>query len=138
MKADTAITITPAMVQAWVDEAGQLERKAAALIEEAKEKRADAQAAARLLGISEPKLEAADLSVGNKIDQATLNLTEKMAEIANASEKPLTKGQMKSRLMNFGFSEDRLGSYFYTCVARLKTKKRITVMPDGKIWRAGA
>jgi hypothetical protein len=32
--------------------------------------------------------------------------------------------------------ENRLGSYFYVAVDRLKRKDEITVLDDGRIWRA--
>jgi hypothetical protein len=54
----------------------------------------------------------------------------------NSSPVPLTKAIMKSRLLTLGYPENRMGKYFYICVARLKNKKRIQVLHDGKIWKA--
>ncbi len=130
MKADNTVTITPALVQEWEEQADAAEKASLQKAEEAKALRARIQAATLLLGPVAGALEASEE------DGDVASMIESMATIANSAEKPMTKATMKARLMTLGFPEERMGGYFYTCVARLKAKKRIRVMPDGRIWRA--
>ena len=132
MKADTTVTITPAIIDEWEQECIKREKQAAKLLEEAKSYRARADAGKLLLGLS------ADGDQDAVIDDEGPSMMESMATIANSTEKPMTKATMKSRLMMLGFPEDRMTSYFYTCVARLKAKKRITVTEDGRMWKGEA
>ncbi len=64
------------------------------------------------------------------------NMMDLIRRIANGSAKPITKTEMKTKLAAAGIQESRLGSYFYVAVDRLKKKDRITVLEDGRIWRA--
>ncbi len=128
MKADTSVTVTPATIEEWEKEAVNRERQAAKLVEEAKSLRARAEAGKLLLGLSGDAGDQDEESDGQSMMEA-------MATVANASDKPLTKAAMKSRLLTMGFPEDRMSSYFYTCVSRLKAKKRITVTEDGRMWK---
>jgi hypothetical protein len=65
--------------------------------------------------------------------KAMIDAVEKMA---NESPRPITKGDVRKRLLEMGYPEGSLGNYFYTVVARLKGKNRIAVMPNGSIWRS--
>jgi len=64
------------------------------------------------------------------------NMMGLIRHIANESTKPITKSEMKAKLFAAGMPKGRLGSYFYVAVDRLKKKDRITVLDDGRIWRA--
>jgi hypothetical protein len=64
------------------------------------------------------------------------NMMGLIAQIANASTKPLTKKELKAKLVERGIATNRLGSYFYVAVDRLKDRERICVLDDGRVWRA--
>jgi hypothetical protein len=64
------------------------------------------------------------------------NLVAAIEKIANSSLQPVSKKELKALLATQGFPAERLANYFYTAVHRLKSKDRITVMADGKIWIA--
>jgi hypothetical protein len=136
MKADTTITVTPAVVKEWEDSATLLEQEAAQKLEEAKLFRAKAQAGALLLGTVLTVNEAVHAAADAVADVDPGNMMEAMELIANSNDRPLTKSTMKARLMTLGYADERMGNYFYTCVARLKNKGRITVLPDGRMWKA--
>lgn len=130
MKADNTVTITPALIEEWVRDAAAREKQAARLIEEAKGLRARADAGRFLLGLSdEEKTAKAD-------DTGTFNMTADIKKMANESPEPLTKREIKKRLLAAGYSAHRLGAYFYTPIHRLKETKQITVLEDGRIWKA--
>jgi hypothetical protein len=63
------------------------------------------------------------------------SLTAAIEQIATTSSAPLTKKQLKEKLLEQHFSEDRMGPYFYTCLMRLKKKERIRVLDDGRVWK---
>jgi hypothetical protein len=130
MKADTTITLTPALVRDWEQQAAGLEKEAAEKLADAKKLRERAAAGKVVLGDAFGPNESA----GG--DDARSKLQREMEKIANAADKPLTKAAMKSRLQMLGVPEDQLGNYFYTVVLRLKKKDRISVLDDGRIWRA--
>jgi hypothetical protein len=130
MKADTTVTISPTSVKEWEDKALELEREASKKLEEAKLLRSRADAAKLLLGPIVAPPEEGDFR------EDPGSMIEAMATIANRSDRPLARATMKNRLLTLGFPDARMGNYFYTCVARLKSKNRITVTPDGKIWKA--
>ncbi|MGA9726439.1 MAG: hypothetical protein WBQ84_03105, partial [Methylocella sp.] len=123
MKADIhSLTITHALVKEWEDQAITLEKDLAKRQGELQSLRARIQAALVLL---EPiairdnhKLEPFESRPTAEAEGS--NMIEAMATIANSSDKPLTKAAMKARLQVLGFPEERMGNYFYTCVARLK------------------
>ena len=45
----------------------------------------------------------------------------------------VSKRQIRRALANEGYPQSRLGSYFYTVIARLKERERIVVAPDGRV-----
>ena len=53
--------------------------------------------------------------------------------IVNATPEPMKKLRLKRRLIADGFDESRLGNYFYTTIKRLKDRKRIVVLDDGRV-----
>jgi len=56
-------------------------------------------------------------------------------KLANDASRPISKKELKRILAEQGFASDRLANYFYTAIHRLKAKERITVMPDGSVWK---
>jgi hypothetical protein len=66
------------------------------------------------------------------------NMTITIEKIANESAAPVSRKDLKQMLAKLGYSEDRLGNYFYTVVHRLKMKGRITVQPDGSVYGAAS
>jgi hypothetical protein len=56
--------------------------------------------------------------------------------IANQSNRPITKSEMRSRLEAAGVNGAGVGTYFYVAVARLKESGRITMLGDGCLWKA--
>jgi hypothetical protein len=68
----------------------------------------------------------------------SVNMTVAIEKIANESTAPISRKDLKQMLAKKGYSEDRLGNYFYTVVHRLKTKGRITVEPDGSVYGAAS
>lgn len=87
------------------------------------------RAGAILAGSSEPKEQAEP----SEIDPS--NLMGTLAKLANTSSRPLTKSELKAQLMAAGVPQDRLGSYFYVAIDRLKKKGRISVREDGSVWK---
>jgi hypothetical protein len=69
-------------------------------------------------------------------DEDPGNMTLAIERLANESQQPMTKKEMKRRLVDEGFAASRLTSYFYTPIKRLKDQNRISILPDGRIWRA--
>ena len=65
------------------------------------------------------------------------NLMGLIERLANTSRSPLAKSQMRTTLAEMGIPADRLQSYFYVAVDRLKKKGRVSVLADGRIWKAG-
>jgi hypothetical protein len=149
MKADLSVTITPDTLREWQKEAAQLLADADAKKAQANTLLARVEAGRLLLGIdsisatgaktTNPDEAAALADVdAAEVSDAGPNMAASIEMIVNTSDKPLTKGTLKSRLMMLGFPEERMGNYFYTVIARLKGKKRIAVQPDGRVWKAGA
>jgi len=145
MKADTTITVTPALIEDWEKQARDCDNQAAKLQQDAKNYRARADAGRLLLGLAGDAtafhgkvtlLPVADLKA--KPDDGAQNMTADIRKMANESPEPLAKKEVKRRLLAAGYPKSRLGAYFYTPIHRLKEAKQITVLPDGRIWRAGA
>lgn len=53
--------------------------------------------------------------------------------ITRSADGPLTKADLRQRLEHDGFPDERLGAYFYTVIARLKKKGKISVLDDGRV-----
>jgi len=58
-----------------------------------------------------------------------------MATLINESPKPLTKAELKAKLKAIGVPDERLGTYFYVAIKRLKDHERIKVLEDGRVWK---
>ncbi len=100
----------------------------------------------RLVEINE-RLKAAEVLMGKASGEATLfeieapsssgaTLIDTIEKIANESPSPVPKAELRDRLTALGFPPSSLTNYFYTVIMRLKNKQRITVRPDGSLWRA--
>jgi hypothetical protein len=61
-------------------------------------------------------------------------LIDHIEAIANQSPSPLTKRELKQTLVSYGFDDP--GPYFYTVIMRLKSRNKISVQHDGKIWKS--
>jgi hypothetical protein len=131
MKADNAITVSSAVIEQWERDAVGKEREAAKLIEDAKALRARAEAGKLILGLS------AQDSPNSEAEPATAqNMTADIRRMANDAPEPLTRKELKKRLLALGYAPSRLTSYFYTPIHRLKEAKQITVLENGRIWKA--
>ena len=65
------------------------------------------------------------------------NLMGTLTHVANETPKPLTKKELKTALVAAGVDEARVsGPYFYVAIDRLKKKERISVLEDGRVWKA--
>jgi hypothetical protein len=72
----------------------------------------------------------------DELDDAS-NLQGMVEQIANDSPQPVSKAMMKIRLKQAGIAQKRVhGSYFYVAIDRLKKRGRISVLPDGTLWKA--
>jgi hypothetical protein len=66
-----------------------------------------------------------------------VNLQGMVEKIANDSQQPVSKAMMKIKLKQAGIAQERVhGSYFYVAIERLKKRGRISVLPDGTLWKA--
>lgn len=61
------------------------------------------------------------------------SMTDAVERIVIEAGRPMTKADLKKALRSAGFEWSRLGNYFYTVIARLKEKERITVRSDGRV-----
>ncbi len=94
-----------------------------------------------VLGVEIPQGEAADendvIVIDDTSDSEGSSLTEAIERLANVSRSPLSKKELKAKLLAENFAENRLGAYFYTVLMRLKKKGRISILDDGSVWKAG-
>jgi hypothetical protein len=125
----SSLTLSPELLNQWEKEKDRLEK----VIVEAQRKLAAIHALLRA-GAVLSGVEAQEEDEGSEIDPS--NLMGSLAKIANESQKPLTKAELKAELRAAGVPESRLGSYFYVAIDRLKKRGRITVRDDGSVWRA--
>lgn len=129
------LTLSPEMLVQWEKERDRLEKE----INEAQRKllainqllRAGAVLAGPNRHVGHLKAEESEPS--ESFDPS--NLMGTLARIANESQKPLTKSELKAELKAIGVPEERLGSYFYVAIDRLKKKGRISVRDDGSVWK---
>ena len=70
-------------------------------------------------------------------NRAETNMMALIENLANHSNYPMSKSELKANLLEAGVHESRLKSYFYVAIDRLKKKGRVTVLQDGRLWRAG-
>lgn len=60
-------------------------------------------------------------------------MTDAIPRLVEAHGKPMSKAILKERLLESGFSRERLGNYFYTVIMRLKERGKIDVAKDGSL-----
>lgn len=141
MKANTpGFEITPEMVVQAEHEKDRLEHEIADLQRKLGLITNFLRLAAAYKEVEEPEV-ADNADQPETVETATeeidpTNMMGAIAQIANASTKPLTKKELKAKLVERGIAPNRLGSYFYVAVDRLKAKDRICVLDDGRVWGA--
>ena len=130
-----------AQIRQWEREKSSLEdqiidcqRRLASLNEKLK--------AVAVLGIqlprAEPQAAQTDTQPAFKLALDASSMTDAVERIVNESPSPISKKELKARLLAENFAEERLGAYFYTVIMRLKQRKRISVRDDGKMWKAAS
>jgi hypothetical protein len=86
----------------------------------------------------EPSAESAKPPISEAApSHAESNVMALIENLANHSNRPMAKSELKTHLLEAGIHESRLKSYFYVAIDRLKRKGRVTVLHDGRLWRAG-
>jgi hypothetical protein len=137
--ANTDIVISAAQIAQWKSEKERLEREIADRQQKVGLLSKKLDAAATLAGAGGLHVETTVIRADDTPSppaEGGGNMTDAIERIANSSPAPITKKELKRQLAALGFPADRLAGYFYTPVMRLKEKKRITVLQDGKIWKA--
>jgi hypothetical protein len=133
MKLDD-LNLPPALIERYKREKARLQQD----IAEAQRKLVainQVLSAAQVLGEveSDEEAETEETEAKQAIDPS--NVMGTMATIINEAPKALTKAELKAKLRSVGVSENRLGTYFYVAIKRLKDKNRIQVLEDGRVWR---
>jgi hypothetical protein len=64
-----------------------------------------------------------------------MGLIDAIEKIANESSGPVSKAELRRRLIAMGMSQDKFNNYFYQAIRRLRSRERISVFDDGSIWR---
>jgi hypothetical protein len=100
----------------------------------------------RTLATIDSKLRAAGLVVRDdlpsKYDDAKplspvkrLGLIDAIEKIANESPQPVSKAELRRRLVAMGMPTEKFNNYFYQAIRRLRSRHRIGVIEDGRVWR---
>ena len=119
-----SITISENDIRQWEAEATVLENKAADL-------RKKANAGRELMGLTSRSAASNPLNTFGSD-----NLMGAIAKLASEATEPLTKTELKAKLADLGFPKSRLDSnYFYVAIMKQKQSKKISVLPNGNIWR---
>jgi hypothetical protein len=140
---DGSITISAAQLKKWEVDEARLQREIAEKQTELASIQRARQAVsflAALNTVSTVGQKQKPSAIIDKSGQYNLidgkNMTDSMADIVNSSGGPLTKKELRGRLAAFGFTKEQLGPYFYTVIMRLKERRKIHVLPDGRITKA--
>ena len=133
MDGNDGILLTAQQVLEWRDKKAKLEREIADAETELVLVNRRLEAVSVIVGEHWPDNKSA--SSEDSEDTSGGNMIAAIERVANFSPEPLTKAQTKDLLRQEGFQEERLGNYFYTCIKRLKDRRRIHVLPDGRITR---
>jgi hypothetical protein len=64
-----------------------------------------------------------------------MGLIDAIEKIANESSRPVSKAELRRRLLAMGMPQDKFNNYFYQAIRRLRSRERISVFDDGSIWR---
>ncbi len=128
---DSAVILTTGQVAEWEQRKSDLEGQIAASQSELADIHRKLDAVAVLRGENESKpTRLVEISTIGKTDESMIDVIER---IVNATPEPMKKLRLKRRLIADGFDESRLGNYFYTTIKRLKDRKRIVVLDDGRV-----
>jgi hypothetical protein len=123
MPAPNAVSVTPAQIEEWKATAAEHERLAKHFL---------AKAAAGETILSSVAPHESD-------DSDNTNLMGTLRTLANENPKPIPKADLKKMLIHAGIPADRVnGTYFYLAIRKLKDKGRVSVQPDGSIWKGDA
>ena len=130
------ITVTAAQLKLWGSDKVRLENEIAQKQQElaAIQRRLEAASVLAEPMTHSVNSELFQLSVGDEGGRLSMTLT--IEKIANESPAPITKKDLKKMLLSRGFRPDQLQAYMYTPIMRLKNSKRISVLSDGRIWKA--
>ncbi len=131
------INISAAELAQWEKDKAAFLRQIADLQEKLGDVTKKLDAAATLKAINKPQSAQAPAvpATNGQSQRDAHSMTSAITQIANQSSAPVSKKDLKKKLSDMGFSEDRLGPYFYTVIMRLKGKKLIRVMGDGSVWK---
>ena len=129
------ILLTERQVAVWREEKRKLETAISSTHQKLAEINKKLEAVAVLSGEEPASLNPAESTRSEATDSGE-SLPNALERIARQAPAPLTKAQLRKQLAEEGFSGERLGNYFYTCIKRLKDRQRIHVLPDGRITRS--
>ncbi len=135
MDGNEGILLTAGQVREWREKKTRLEKEIADAGVELTIVNRQLEAVSVIVGKHWPDDEHVSSEDGR--DTSTGSMIAAIERIANSSGEPLTKAQTKDLLRQEGFQEERLGNYFYTCIKRLKDRRQIYILPDGRITRIG-
>ena len=133
MDGNEGILLTAGQVREWREKRTRLEKEITDAEVELAVVNRQLEAVSVIVGKDWPDDEPASSEDGG--DTSSGSMIAAIERIANSSREPLTKAQTKHLLRHEGFQEERLGNYFYTCIKRLKDRRQIHVLPDGRITR---
>ncbi len=80
-----------------------------------------------------PKAPKEPKVAGSSNGAARGGLANSIVEIVSASDAPLSRKELKSRLLGLGYPEDKLGPNFYVSINRLKQRNLVHVSSDGEL-----
>jgi hypothetical protein len=133
-------------IEQWQAKADDLKRQIAALQKDLSETEGDIAAAMRLRQRHSGQRDLIETSIPqNSMSQnrgrqerpeiiRPDTMTKALEMVANASPAPVTKTELRGLLAEMGFEGQ--GPYLYSVIMRLKNRGKITVLSDGKVWRA--
>ena len=64
-----------------------------------------------------------------------VNLIDVIETIANESPHPISKAELRRGLVAMGLPLEKLNNYFYQAIRKLRSRGRISVLKNGKVWR---
>jgi hypothetical protein len=62
-------------------------------------------------------------------------LIDAIEKIANESAHPISKVELRRRLVALGMPIEKFNNYFYQAIRTLRSRHRISVLDDGRVWR---
>jgi len=64
-----------------------------------------------------------------------VGLIDAIEKIANESTHPISKADLRRRLVALGMPVEKFNNYFYQAIRKLRSRHRISVLEDGSVWR---